>query len=818
MMDPKMVRAVTEAFVRMHESGTIYRSNRLVNWSCALRSAISDIEVDKKELPGRTLLPVPGYDEKVEFGVLVSFAYRIKGEKAEVVVSTTRVETMLGDTAVAVHPEDPRYQHLIGKVCVHPFVDRELPIVPDSFVDREFGTGAVKITPAHDHNDYEVGQRHNLPFITCIDDDGNISPGCGEFSGMRRFDARKAVIEALKKRGLYRGSEDNAMVVPICSRSKDIIEPLLKAQWYVKCDEMARRAVAAVESGELKLIPDYHVATWNRWLQSNRDWCISRQLWWGHRIPAYFITVTDGKTPAGDPCDDHYWVSAHSEEIAIQKAAKKFNVDPKFIKLKWDEDVLDTWFSSGMWPFAIMGWPENTSDMQLYFPSNVLETGHDILFFWVARMVFMSQELTGKLPFKEVYLHAMIRDAHGRKMSKSLGNVIDPLDVIRGVTLAELNRQLTSGNLDAKELAIAQAGQARDYPKGIPECGTDALRFALLAYTSQGRDINLDVLRVQGYRFFCNKIWQAVRFTLMQLGSDYKAEPFKISGKESIMDKWILSRMAYAVGRCNAEMDGYNFTQFTTTLYEYWLYDLCDIYLEAVKPVIASGTDEARKVAKATLYHCVETGLRLISPVMPFLSEELWQHLPRLATHPPSIIVHAYPETSEYPFANEKIEADVAFAMSVIRTIRSLRSDYELTNKTKTDLYASVSSEEDHRCLTSLIPLIETLASSNKVEVLLQSKINPESIPSGCAHVTISSRCTAYIGLQGIINVERELVKLAGKKEKNEAQVAKLLEQQNRPDYEEKVPLPVRIANSEKKEALLIEMKSIEAAMAALSG
>ncbi|KAL6724591.1 hypothetical protein Aduo_019467 [Ancylostoma duodenale] len=776
MMDPKMVRAVTEAFIRMHESGTIYRSNRLVNWSCALRSAISDIEVDKEELSGRTLLPVPGYDEKVEFGVLISFAYKTKGEESEVVVSTTRVETMLGDTAVAVHPEDPRYQHLIGK----------------------------------------VGQRHNLPFITCIDDDGNISPGCGQFSGMRRFDARKAVIEELKKAGLYRGSEDNAMVVPICSRSKDIIEPLLKAQWYVKCDEMARRAVAAVESGELKLIPDYHVATWNRWLQSNRDWCISRQLWWGHRIPAYFVTVTDGKTPAGDLCDDRYWVSAHSEEIAAQKAAKKFNVDPKFIKLKWDEDVLDTWFSSGMWPFAIMGWPENTSDMQLYFPSNVLETGHDILFFWVARMVFMSQELTGKLPFKEVYLHAMIRDAHGRKMSKSLGNVIDPLDVIRGVTLAELNRQLTSGNLDAKELAIAQAGQARDYPKGIPECGTDALRFALLAHTSQGRDINLDVLRVQGYRFFCNKIWQAVRFTLMQLGSDYKAEPFKISGKESIMDKWILSRVGYAVARCNYGMDTYNFTQFTTTLYEFWLYDLCDIYLEAVKPVIASGNDESRKAVKATLYHCVETGLRLISPVMPFLSEELWQHLPRLATHPPSIIVHAYPETSQYPFTNEKIEADVSFAMSVVRTIRSLRSDYGLTSKTKTDVYISVNVEEDHHCLTLLIPLFATLASSNKVEVLLESGANTVGIPSGCARTTISDRCTVFIALQGIINVERELVRLAGKKEKNEALVAKLLEQQSRPDYVEKVPLPVRNANTEKKEALLAEIRSIEAAMAAL--
>ncbi|XGW35659.1 hypothetical protein V3C99_019115 [Haemonchus contortus] len=814
MMDPKMVRAVTEAFVRMHERGTIYRSNRLVNWSCALRSAISDIEVDKKELTGRTLLPVPGYDEKVEFGVLTSFAYKIKGTDGEVVVSTTRVETMLGDTAVAVHPDDPRYQHLIGKVCVHPFVDRELPIVPDTFVDREFGTGAVKITPAHDHNDYEVGIRHNLPFITCIDDDGMISTGCGKFSGMRRFDARKAVTEALKELNLYRGSEDNAMVVPVCSRSKDIIEPLLKPQWYVKCDEMARKAIEAVESGELKLIPDYHVATWNRWLQGSRDWCISRQLWWGHRIPAYFVTVTDGKTPAGDPCDDRYWVSAHSEELARKKAAKKFNVDPKFIQLKWDEDVLDTWFSSGMWPFVIMGWPENTSDMQLYFPSNVLETGHDILFFWVARMVFLSQELTGKLPFKEVYLHAMIRDAHGRKMSKSLGNVIDPLDVIRGVTLAELNHQLTTGNLDAKELAIAQAGQARDYPKGIPECGTDALRFALLAYTSQGRDINLDVLRVQGYRFFCNKIWQAVRFTLMQLGSDYHAETFKLCGKESIMDLWILSRAAHAVNRCNAGMEAYNFTQVTTTLYDFWLYDLCDIYLEAVKPVIASGTEEARVTAKATLYNCVETGLRLISPIMPFLSEELWQHLPRRKSQPPSITVHSYPEVSEFPFTNEKIEADVAFAMSVIRTVRSLRSDYELTNKTKTDLYASVSSEEDHKCLTSLIPLIETLASSNKVEVL--SNVGLDGVPQGCAHVTISSRCTVYVALQDIINIERELTKLASKKEKIEAQVAKLVDQESRPDYEAKVPLPVRITNTEKKEALLTEVRSIETAMAAL--
>ncbi|KAJ1373978.1 hypothetical protein KIN20_036554 [Parelaphostrongylus tenuis] len=632
---------------------------------------------------------------------------------------------------------------------------------------------------------------------------------------MRRFEARKAIIDDLKELGLYHGSKDNAMVVPICSRSKDIVEPLLKAQWYVKCDEMARKAIEAVESGELKLIPDYHVVTWNRWLQSSRDWCISRQLWWGHRVPAYFITVNDGKTPVGDPCDDKYWVSAHSEEAALQKAAKKFNVDSKFIKLKWDEDVLDTWFSSGMWPFAIMGWPENTTDMQLYFPSSVLETGHDILFFWVARMVFMSQELTGKLPFKEVYLHAMIRDAHGRKMSKSLGNVIDPLDVIRGVTLAELNQKLREGNLDDKELAIALAGQARDYPKGIPECGTDALRFALLAYTTQGRDINLDVLRVQGYRFFCNKIWQAVRFTLMQLGTDYHPSPFKLTGKESIMDLWILSRAAYAVDHCNSYFECYNFAQVTTTVYDFWLYDLCDIYLEAIKPVIASGTEEARKTAKDTLYHCVETGLRLISPIMPFLSEELWQHLPRRDSHPPSIVVHAYPEISDFPFTNKRIETDVSYAMSVIRTVRSLRSDYELTNKTKADLYVCVVSNDDYECLTPLIPLIETLASSSKVEILLSSNAG-NGVPAGCAHVIISARCTVYIALQGIINVERELAKLTEKKNRIEESVARLVDQEGRPDYEAKVPLPVRINNTEKKESLMLEIRSIEAAIAAL--
>ncbi|PAV55627.1 hypothetical protein WR25_09948 isoform G [Diploscapter pachys] len=817
-MDPKMTRAVTEAFIRMHERGTIYRSNRLVNWSCTLRSAISDIEVDKKELPGRTLLPVPGYSDKVEFGVIVSFAYKIKDSEEEVVVSTTRLETMLGDSAIAVHPDDDRYKHLVGKMCVHPFVDRLLPIVTDSFVDMAFGTGAVKITPAHDHNDYEVGVRHNLPFITCINDDGDISAGCGKFSGMKRFEARRAVAEALMEKGLYRDKKDNPMVVPICSRSKDVIEPILKAQWYVNCNEMATKALKAVQDGELKIVPEAHVATWNRWLESIRDWCISRQLWWGHRIPAYFITVNDGgKTPIGDQCDEKYWVSAHTEDEARAKAAKKFGVKPDQIQLKWDEDVLDTLFSSGRWPFAILGWPETTADLSTFFPSTVLETGHDILFFWVAKMVFMAQELTGKLPFKDVYLHAMIRDAHGRKMSKSLGNVIDPLDVIRGVTLESLHEQLQHGNLDASEIATAKAGQTRDYPNGIPECGTDALRFALLSYTSQGRDINLNVLRVQGYRFFCNKIWNAVKFTLMQLGSDYQPpSPFKLSGSESIIDKWILSRLANTVISCEQSINEYNFTQMTTAVYNFWLYELCDVYLEAIKPVTSS-TDGAlaanRDAARNVLFHCVESALRLISPMMPFLSEELWQRLPKVSNAPKSIVVAEYPEPQQYPFASDSLEADVAFALTAIRCVRSLRSDYELTYKQKTDLYLGCHSAEDRSTLTAFSSIIGTLACSNNVKIL----DDKDSVPAGCAHVIVSSRCTIHIGLQGIIDISKEIAKLETKKGKAIEALKKIETDEGRPDYEAKASLDHRVRNQEKKEQLTKEIANLVASIDALS-
>uniref|UniRef100_A0A4W4E3U1 Valine--tRNA ligase n=1 Tax=Electrophorus electricus TaxID=8005 RepID=A0A4W4E3U1_ELEEL len=731
----KLSFAVQEAFVRLHEEGVIYRSKRLVNWSCTLNSAISDIEVDKGELAGRTLLPVPGYKEKVEFGVLVSFSYRLEDE--EVVVATTRIETMLGDTAVAVHPSDPRYQHLRGKVAFHPFCDRRLPIVFDDFVDMNFGTGAVKITPAHDHNDYEVGERHSLPFINILDENGfliNVPP---PFLGMKRFEARKAVLQALKDRGQFKEIKDNPMVVPVCSRSKDIVEPLLKPQWYVDCTEMGKQAADAVRSGELRILPDHHLKTWFNWMDNIRDWCISRQLWWGHRIPAYFITVNDSSVKPGEDVDGHYWVSGRSEEEAKEKAAKRFNVTMDKISLRQDEDVLDTWFSSGIFPFSIFGWPNESEDLSVFYPGTLLETGHDILFFWVARMVMMALKLTGKLPFKEVYLHAVVRDAHGRKMSKSLGNVIDPLDVITGISLEGLHAQLKDSNLDPVETEKAKQGQKSDYPGGIPECGTDALRFALCAYTSQGRDINLDVNRILGYRHFCNKLWNAVKFAMKTLGEGFvPSEEAQLCSDENVMERWILSRLCAAVSLCGNGFQEYDFPAITTATYNFWLYELCDIYLESIKPVFSRTDPEGQTqadVCRQTLYTCLEVGLRLLSPIMPFVTEELFQRLPRRRPQdcPPSISVTSYPESSEVRH-EQRLGGGVK--------VQSTRADCKTTPQHPRGRFA----------------------------------------------------------VQGLIDVEKELAKLHAKRAELEKQLEKLQERTEKSDYLEKVPAKVQEQDAEK--------------------
>lgn len=889
-MDPKLCKAVLEAFVRMHQDGTIYRSTRLVNWSCTLKSAISDIEVDKVELPGRTQLSVPGYNEKIEFGVLVSFAYKIDGLDEEIVVATTRVETMLGDTGIAVHPQDSRYTHLVGKYAVHPFCQRKLLIVADDYVDMAFGTGAVKITPAHDPNDYDLGKRHNLAMLTIFSDDGIIIGDCGKFAGMKRFEARKAVIQELEQIGLYRGTAENPMVVPVCSRSKDIVEPMIKPQWYVKCDQMAADAAEAVRCGKLKVVPEMHQKTWFSWMDNIRDWCISRQLWWGHRIPAYFVTIDDTSAKVGDEADNEFWVSGRSEAEARTNAAKRFNVPEEKIILKQDEDVLDTWFSSALFPFSVFGWPDKTDELDIFFPTTLLETGHDILFFWVARMVFFGQKLMGKLPFSEVYLHAMVRDAHGRKMSKSLGNVIDPLDVIYGISLDGLMAQLDGSNLDPAEVGRAKEGQKQDYPQGIPECGTDALRFALCQYTAQGRDINLDVKRVQGYRFFCNKLWNATRFALTYLqgavihtlneasnrppvtrsaitpaflaglntrlehisyfsGCQYSIEDDKIwwqlraeLGRSkipssyphldrwfqhigrlrqqvelSLMDKWILSCLSTAVSACNAGFQQYDFPRATSAIYNFFLYELCDVYLESVKPVFQGSDESAKSAARSVLVTCIDTGLKLISPFMPFISEELWQRLPRpeavQKSLPPSICVASYPTDAEFQvWKNEELEENVKLVNRIISNVRSVRASYMLPNKTKTKLILRCLDQEVVDMLAPFADTVSTLAFCQPVSVSTDG-----GNTRGCAIVTVSDKCDAIVHLEGLIDVQKEKTRITGLVEKKRQQLVKLQEGMVVPNYTEKVPLAVQETNKEKEGELEAELQQLDAAFATLS-
>jgi valyl-tRNA synthetase len=480
-MDANLSRAVTETFVTLHDEGLIYRANRLVNWCTKLNTAISNLEVVNKELEGRTLLDVPGYKRKVEFGVITHFQYPIDGSEETIEVATTRPETMLGDSGIAVNPKDERYKHLVGRQARHPFVDRLLPIFADDYVDMEFGTGAVKITPAHDPNDFVLGQKHNLAIINILNDDGTLNHNAGSFEKMKRFDARYEVIAKLKEKDLYVKWENNPMKVPICDRSKDVIEPLLKPQWWMRMESLAKAAVKVVKDGEIKIRPESAEKSYLRWLENVNDWCLSRQLWWGHQAPAYFVNI-DGEP--GNNSDNDRWVTGRTVDEAEEKAKAKF-AGKKFT-LTRDEDVLDTWFSSGLWPFSTLGWPKQTSDLANFYPQSILETGWDILFFWVARMVMLGLKLTGKVPFHEVYCHSLIRDSEGRKMSKSLGNVIDPLDVMKGIKLQELHDKLLVGNLDPKELKTASNYQKTSFPNGIPECGADALRFSLVAYTTGG--------------------------------------------------------------------------------------------------------------------------------------------------------------------------------------------------------------------------------------------------------------------------------------------------------------------------------------------
>ena len=811
-MDEMCGKAVIEAFVKLNEDGLMYRATRLVNWCCALQSAISDLEVEFEDVLPETKTTVPGYNGKVEMGRLTHVAYKIVGSDEELVVATTRPETLLGDTAVAVHPEDERYKKFHGKFVQCPFRDAQIPVICDAIlVDMAFGTGCVKVTPAHDPNDFDTGLRHKLEQLSILDLKGFVTID-GPFKGMHRFDCRKAIAVELEKLGLLRGVTPNAMRVGRCSRTNDIVEPLLMPQWFVDCSTMAAKSVAAVRNGDLKLTPPSHEVVWYHWLENIKPWCVSRQLWWGHRIPAYKVLR------AGQPVAQDNWIVARNLDEAKSKAAAKFSLSAEeaaALEYEQDPDVLDTWFSSALWPFSTLGWPEKTPDFEKFFPGNLLETGHDILFFWVARMVMTSLHFTGKLPFTEVYLHAMVRDRDGRKMSKSLGNVIDPLDVIYGIELEKLHEKVNNGNLDPKEVPKAIKFQKELFPNGIPECGSDALRFGLLSYTQSGKDVNLDIERIVGYRQFCNKLWNVVRYVLYHaLGAEYKPQctAFDSSNYRSLPTEcsWILSRLETAIIECNAGLTAgsYDFSTATIAAYRFW-YELCDVFLELTKPVMQrEHGNPAKQLTQDVLLFVVEKALRMLHPMMPFVTEELWHRLPHFATFStPSIMLAPYPQPTGWKL--DDVEADMKQILDTVHALRSVKASYQLTNKQRPDVWIIAHSPTAHALIGRHAYVLQTLAVVGNV-VVTDPASEAATVPLGCGFTVVSKELGAHVMLAGFIDADKEVTKL----EKNIDQVKKQLEaslkKMSMKDYDTKVPEEVKRTNTEKHESLTQQLKQLE--------
>ncbi|CAD6341059.1 unnamed protein product [Miscanthus lutarioriparius] len=807
-MDEQRSKAVTEAFVRLHKEGLIYRDYRLVNWDCTLRTAISDIEVDHVDLKEETMLKVPGYANPVQFGVLISFAYPLEEGLGEIVVATTRIETMLGDTAIAVHPEDERYKHLHGRYAVHPFNGRKLKIICDAeLVDPTFGTGAVKITPAHDPNDFEVGKRHNLEFINIFTDDGKInSNGGAQFDGMPRFAARVAVIEALKEKGLYKDTKKNEMSLGVCSRTNDVVEPMIKPQWFVNCSTMAKASLDAVRSKKIEIIPQQYEQDWYRWLENIRDWCISRQLWWGHRVPAWYVTLEDDLDKNLGSNNDR-WIVARNESDANLEAQKKYPGTK--LCLDQDPDVLDTWFSSGLFPLTVLGWPSDTADLRAFYPTSVLETGLDILFFWVARMVMMGMQLGGDVPFQKVYLHPMIRDAHGRKMSKSLGNVVDPLEVINGMSLDGLLKRLEEGNLDPNELNIARDGKKKDFPDGIAECGTDALRFALISYTSQSDRINLDIKRVVGYRQWCNKLWNAIRFAMGKLGDHYIPPATVDVSLMPPICKWILSVLNKAVGKTVTSLEAYKLSDATSAIYSWWQYQLCDVFIEAIKPYFNDSQEfeSARAASRDTLWICLETGLRLLHPFMPYVTEELWQRLPQPkdSCRKDSIMISEYPSLVE-EWSNGGLENEMDIVLDAVNKIRSLKPPTD--SNERRPAFALCRGQEIAATIQCYQSLIVFLSSISHLKILTEN----DETPADCATAVVNKDLSVYLQLQGALNADAEREKLRKKKDEIQKLQNALAQKMDASGYREKAPQSVQEEDMRKLTALLEQLEVISEA------
>ncbi|KAJ8866183.1 hypothetical protein PR048_033707 [Dryococelus australis] len=763
-MDTKQTAAVMEAFIHLFDAGVVYRDSSLVNWSCALQSAISDVEVVHRSFEKATYVEVPGHAEPVMFGTLTDFAYKLCDIDGEVVVSTTRLETMLGDVAVAVHPQDPRYRDLQGAHVWNPFTKNKLPIVFDECVDMKMGTGALKITPAHNTVDLEVARRHSLEIIPVIMEDGMLGENCGQFSGLKRFEARKRIHEELKQMNLLRGHKDHAMHVPFCSRSGDVVELLLKPQWFLRCKAMAEEAAAALQDGRLNIEPQQFQKVWYDWLYNIRDWCVSRQLWWGHRVPMYLCGKTDDVAGA-------VWIAASSADHARRKAAAQLHLsleEAEQLSVVQDEDVLDTWFSSALLPFSALSWPDqvyyiflfsdlarghmgDSMDFKKYYPLSLMETGHDILFFWVARMVMLGLQLTCRVPFERILLHGILCDAHGRKMSKSLGNVVSPEDVIFGISSQELQKRnlekLEAGLLSKPEFEKATEGQRKLFPNGIPECGADALRFTLASHNIKSMNfvivnvfINFEVAECHTHSLFCNKLWQASRYTLLSL------EKLKPPGLESCKDenlplgkydRWILSRLACMVHTLEQSLHSSDLHVATSAIKSFVHMEFCDVYVEATKLPVRSQEEGSRSAAMAachTLLRCLDTTVHCLSPFMPFLAEELYQRLP----------IHKTAEQSRsLPYIHIKNEAKKVLL-------------------------------QEHVCL---------MAHLTRCEQVIPVKDLPQSVRTTSVANIIGPDCTVYLYHKGEVTMSEER---ANKKEKLSKELDRLLKMTASAGYREK--------------------------------
>ena len=780
-MDEGLSHAVNEVFVRLYKEGLIYRGKRLVNWDPVLHTAVSDLEVVSTE----------------ENGKLWHMRYPLSSGNGHLIVATTRPETMLGDTAVAVHPDDQRYQHLIGQMVQLPLTDREIPIIADDYVDPEFGTGCVKITPAHDFNDYAMGQRHDLPVINIFTVDAAINDEApGNYVGMDRFAAREKILVDLDALGLLEKIDDHKLMVPRGDRSHAVIEPYLTDQWYVKVAPLAEPAIKAVEDGDIKFVPENWNKTYFEWMNKIEDWCISRQIWWGHRIPAWYDE------------QGNYYVGHSEDEVRTEN---KLTDD---IQLRQDDDVLDTWFSSALWPFSTLGWPDSMEDVNTFYPTSVLVTGFDIIFFWVARMIMMGLKFTGKVPFHEVYIHGLVRDSHGQKMSKSKGNVLDPIDLIDGIELETLVKKRTTGLMQPKMAKTIEKHTRKDFPDGIPPFGTDALRFTFASLASNGRDINFDLARVEGYRNFCNKLWNAARYVLMNTEGQDCGQNSSDKIELSTADSWIISRLQQVEGSVVKSIKDYRLDRMSQALYSFTWDEYCSWYLELSKVVLndTEASIESQRGTRRTLIRVLETLLRLLHPLIPFITEEIWQRVAPLAgCSGETIMLQPYPVADEKKIDTSAI-AETEWLQQVITGIRNIRGEMNISPGKPLPILFQNYNAQNQAWLERNSKSLKTLARLESITCLGNDETPPDAATSLVGDMKV------LVPFGAFIDKDAEIKRLQKEMEKLEKDLVRSTAKLSNPSFVDKAPAAVvdkeRLRVTEMEQALASlgdQLKKIEA-------